>query len=68
MIYFYRWNFEEFNSAEEEFGEERLYSILKDSKNLPLKTSIQNVLTNLDLFLNGTEKQDDITVLGIEYK
>ena len=58
----------EFNSTEEEFGEERLYSILTDSKNLPIKTSIENALSSLDLILNGIEKQDDITVIGIGYK
>ncbi len=59
--------FEEFNAKEEEFGEERLFSILEDTKNLPIKTSIETVLTALDTFLENVEKQDDITILGIRY-
>jgi serine phosphatase RsbU (regulator of sigma subunit) len=60
--------FEEFNSKEEEFGEERLYSILEEDKNLPMELVIQNALKQVDSFLEGKEKQDDITILGIEYR
>ena len=60
--------FEEFNSQEEEFGEEKLYSILSENANLSIEESLQEVLTRLDQFLDGKEKQDDISMLGIEYK
>jgi len=60
--------FEEFNALEEEFGEIRLNEILKNSKELSLKDSIYEVLNRLDQFLDGHEKQDDITILGIGYK
>ncbi len=60
--------FEEFNSNEEEFGEERVYSLLLANRNFSIEQMIQKVLNELDIFLNGKEKQDDITILGIEYK
>ncbi len=60
--------FEEFNTSQEEFGEERLQSILQKSKDMSIEKSIHEVLTALDQFLDGKEKQDDITILGIGYK
>lgn len=60
--------FEEFNTKEEEFGEERLYSILEETaKNTPIQDSIKTVLAALDTFLENQDRQDDITVIGIEY-
>ena len=60
--------FEEFNTKEEEFGEERLHSILEEtSKNASNQDSIKTVLDALDTFLESQDKQDDITVIGIEY-
>lgn len=60
--------FEEFNTKEEEFGEERLHSILEEtSKNASIQDSIKTVLDALDTFLESQDKQDDITVIGIEY-
>jgi serine phosphatase RsbU (regulator of sigma subunit) len=60
--------FEEFNSAEEEFGEERLYSILRNSMNLSIEKSIHEVINQLEMFLGGRAKQDDITILGVGFK
>ncbi len=59
--------FEEFNSLNEEFGEDRVYSILKENKNLSIEKSIHELLHQLDSFLGETEKQDDITILGVGY-
>jgi PAS domain S-box-containing protein len=59
--------YEEFNSQEEEFGEERLYSILSKNMNVSIEQSIQDVLNSLDLFLEGKEKNDDITILGMDF-
>lgn len=59
--------FEQFNSKEEEFGEEKLYSILNETKNLSIENSIERALAALNEFLEGQEKQDDITILGIGY-
>ena len=60
--------FEEFNSIEEEFGEERLYSILKENIHLPLEFVIKKAIQSLDNFLGDIPKQDDITILAIENK
>ena len=60
--------FEEFNSIEEEFGEERLYSILKENLHLPLELVIKKALESLDSFLGDVPNQDDITILAIENK
>lgn len=60
--------FEEFNNKKEEFGDERLYSILKENAKLSIEENVKIVLDRLEQFLDGREKQDDITILGIEYK
>ncbi len=60
--------FEQFNSLDEEFGEDRLYSSLLKNFHLNIEHSIQEVLTQLDKFLDGKRRQDDITILGVEYK
>ncbi len=59
--------FEEFNSIEEEFGEKRLIGILTQNQNKPIKDCLDKVLVELELFLEGQPKQDDITILGVEY-
>ncbi len=59
--------FEEFSSQSEEFGEERLISILADNKSLSIENTVEEVLKQLDQFLDGRKRQDDITILGIEY-
>lgn len=58
--------FEQFK-GKEEFGEERLISILSELKSVDIKTSINSVLKELDSFLDGTPRQDDITIIGITY-
>ncbi len=60
--------FEEFNSRDQEFGEEKLYSILLENRKLSLEETIQDAINKLDTFLEGKEKQDDITMIGIEHK
>ncbi|MCE9500939.1 MAG: SpoIIE family protein phosphatase [Leptospira sp.] len=59
--------FEEFNSIKEEFGEERLYSLIREYGKDSLESSMEKILAELDEFLNGYEKQDDITFLGISH-
>jgi len=59
--------FEQFNSQREEFGEEKIISILAENRHLTVKETIQIALEELNQFLNGFETQDDITILGIEY-
>ncbi|HNF27451.1 MAG TPA: fused response regulator/phosphatase [Leptospiraceae bacterium] len=59
--------FEEFNSKREEFGEERLHSLLVKNQELPIDQVFQKILNELDAFLEGKGRQDDLTILGIEY-
>ncbi len=59
--------FEEFNSKSQEFGEERLVSILVDNLSLSIESTAEEALKQLDQFLDGRKRQDDITILGIEY-
>jgi len=59
--------FEQF-LGEEEFGEERLYNILLQSKTSEISNSVDLVLSELEVFLGDTGKQDDITLIGIGYK
>ena len=60
--------FEEFNEMDEEFGEMKLLSSLVNTLDLPLKDSIQNLLSEIRTFIGSKEMNDDITILGIEYK
>lgn len=59
--------YEEFNSSEEEFGEERLSALISGNQALDLQSLIEKVLFDLDIFLDGNAIQDDITVIGIEW-
>nr|PJZ92700.1 serine/threonine protein kinase [Leptospira ellisii] len=57
---------EEFNSFEEEFGEDRLLeSILKESSK-PISDLVNSVFGDLRSFLSGQRAQDDITFLSAE--
>lgn len=61
--------FEQFNSSLEEYGEDRLYSNLRNNKNLNLDVDacIQLAIGTLYEFLRERPVQDDITIIGIEY-
>ncbi|TGM97832.1 trifunctional serine/threonine-protein kinase/ATP-binding protein/SpoIIE family protein phosphatase [Leptospira yasudae] len=57
---------EEFNSFEEEFGEDRLLeSILKESTK-PVPEMVKSVFSDVQSFLSGQQAQDDITFLSVE--
>ena len=59
---------EAFNTKEEQFGEKRL---LKQANNLtafPLQEFIKNVKKEVEIFAEGTEQSDDITMLVLQYK
>jgi serine phosphatase RsbU (regulator of sigma subunit) len=59
--------FEQF-LGEEEFGEDRLYKILLQSKVNDIKDTLDHALAELEIFLGDTGKQDDITLIGIGYR
>lgn len=60
--------FEEFNLNEEEYGEDQLYTLLQENLNKNLDDTIEKIFISLDRFLEGSERQDDITILGLEFK
>lgn len=59
--------FEQF-LGDEEFGEDRLYSCLLNSKETKISDSLDKVLGELEKFLGDTGKQDDITLIGVGYQ
>ncbi|MCE9499066.1 MAG: SpoIIE family protein phosphatase [Leptospira sp.] len=60
--------FEEFNSNNEEFGEERLFRIVDSEKNLSGKELFRKIMDTVSEFISGTDQNDDITFLVIERK
>lgn len=59
--------YEQFDSDLQEFGEEKLYSQIRQSSNEPIDETIRKIITELENFLGSSKKQDDITIIGIEY-
>ncbi len=59
---------EEFNEAQEQFGEERVLEILEKEKDKPLQTSIDSLYKAMNQFIDTARVRDDITLIGIEYK
>ncbi|TGL39199.1 7TM diverse intracellular signaling domain-containing protein [Leptospira perdikensis] len=59
--------FEAFNLKEEEFGEESLYHLFQSTRNLGLAEVEDHLLKTLQIFLNGQDRQDDLTILGIDF-
>ena len=51
------------DEADEEFGEERLFEILRASVGEPGTTLIDRVFTAIDAFAGGAPQFDDITML-----
>jgi sigma-B regulation protein RsbU (phosphoserine phosphatase) len=53
------------DEADEEFGEQRLFTILRESVGAPAKTLIDRVFTAIDAFAGGAPQFDDITLLVV---
>jgi serine phosphatase RsbU (regulator of sigma subunit) len=60
--------FEQFNAALEEFGEEKVQSFLYKNRKQSTEETLEGIVKELDRFLGAVKRQDDITILGIEYK
>ena len=58
--------FEAFNSKDEEFGEESLYHLFQSTRALSLDGVVDHLLKTLQNFLNGQDRQDDLTILGLD--
>ncbi len=50
------------------FGAERFYQLLEDLKSLPITQIMEKITTAVTDFLGERQPQDDITLLGIEYR
>ena len=63
--------FEEFNINQEEFGEERvkrtLFKYLDVNPDLSINNLMDSLYNEIESFLGKEEKNDDITMIGIEY-
>jgi len=59
---------EEFNSENEEFGEQRLDEVIKNKGNIPISKYLDTILSLQSDFLKGIALQDDTTILGIHRK
>ncbi|HNF15025.1 MAG TPA: PP2C family protein-serine/threonine phosphatase [Leptospiraceae bacterium] len=58
--------FEEFNLHNEEYGEARILSILKENLREDFDTAVRLIEKDLEKFLNSAPIQDDITIIGIQ--
>lgn len=56
---------EEWNAEKEEFGEERLENLIKNSENTPINKYIDQILKIQKEFLGDIPSQDDISIIGI---
>jgi phosphoserine phosphatase RsbU/P len=59
----------EFQNKDGDFyGEERFYSLLETLKNESIDSILNEIISSINKFGEGIEFQDDITLVGIEYK
>lgn len=56
------------NSSGDDFGEKRLYFLLESLKDLTIERLLNRVMESIDAFGQGTKLQDDLSLVGIEYK
>ena len=59
---------EAFNSAAEQFGEERLLSVLKDGINKSPREICDSILNALSNWMNKIPQADDITLIAVKVK
>ena len=50
------------------FGEVRYYQLLESLKKFPISEMVEKITAEISNFLTGGQPQDDITLLGIEYR
>jgi len=58
---------EQFNKNNEEFGEERIIKIINEKSNESICTIIDSIINDMNAFISDSEKNDDVTVIGIEH-
>ena len=59
---------EEFNPEQEQFGEERLITILEKLQNEPIQKTLDILYFEMKQFIGNMRIRDDITLIGIDYK
>lgn len=59
--------FEVFNIQKEEFGEERIYNLLKSKSNLSSREISEHLISVVKKFRGEKEQMDDITLLSFEF-
>jgi sigma-B regulation protein RsbU (phosphoserine phosphatase) len=57
---------EAMNDQEEEFGEERLMSLMEDHGQLSPEDLLEKIVTEAKAFTGGTQQQDDMTLVAIQ--
>ena len=60
--------FEEFNKDGIELGEDNFISILREKRNLPLDRFMNECITSMMNFLEKEPRQDDITLITLDWK
>ncbi len=56
------------NKEHELFGEERMYSVIEESRSYKPKELVSQLISAVHGFADGAEPSDDITLLAIHYK
>lgn len=59
---------EQWNVDKEEFGEERVENLIHSLNTQSIRDGIDSLLSEQEKFLSGVSKQDDISVIGINWK
>lgn len=59
---------EQWNIDKEEFGEERVENLIHSLNTQSIREGIDSLLSEQEKFLSGVSKQDDISVIGINWK
>ncbi|MCX6162111.1 MAG: PP2C family protein-serine/threonine phosphatase, partial [Ignavibacteriae bacterium] len=59
---------ETFNSSEEQFGEERLLSVLKDGINKSPREICESALISVKTWIGNETQADDITIVALKVK
>ncbi|OPY13558.1 MAG: Phosphoserine phosphatase RsbP [Syntrophus sp. PtaB.Bin001] len=60
--------FEFSNSKGELFGEKRFHDLVKSLHGLPIGTLLDEIVHSIESFAQGEKLQDDVSLLGIEFK
>ena len=66
ILFLYSDGLTESSSNDEEYGEERLVKIVSSLRNSSPKELVNGVLEDLNLFLSGNSKTDDLTILALK--